>query len=205
MGIGVEVSTDTGSAGSSAGIATITRVKVGVGITVVGVDKGVHPAGVQVVDPIEVGDQQAELTAEQVQFIRPEPQAGQGGMVIDIESIKKEGVLGELTAEELAAIAGIIGKAHYELGETLFRASQQDRSLHLIRSGEVKFCVAAPDGEQFTLSILKEGDMFGGMSFVDGTPRSATAVAIADVDTYRIEWPDFFDSAANRRCSALAV
>ena len=112
-------------------------------------------------------------------------------MVIEIESIKKEGLWAELTDDELAVIAGIIGKQHYDLGETLFKAAEQDRSLHLIRSGEVKVCMAAPDGELFTLIILKEGDMFGGMSFVDGTPRSATAIAIADVDTYRIDWSDF--------------
>jgi len=111
--------------------------------------------------------------------------------MIDIESIRKEGFLAELTDDELETVVGIMGKQHFALGETLFKASQQDRSLHLIRSGEIKFCVAAPDGEQFTLIILKEGDMFGGMSFVDGSPRSATAIAIADVETYRIEWSDF--------------
>lgn len=111
--------------------------------------------------------------------------------MIDIQSIKKEGFLAGLTDEELRAVAAVMRKKHFALGETLFKASQQDRSLHLIRSGEIKFCVAAPDGEQFTLIILKEGDMFGGMSFLDGTPRTATAIAIADVETYRIEWSDF--------------
>ena len=50
--------------------------------------------------------------------------------------------------------------------------------------------MAATDGELFTLTILKDGDIFGAMSFIDEKPRSATVIAISDVETYVIERPD---------------
>ena len=97
----------------------------------------------------------------------------------------------DLTDDELAAVADITGKRDFPTGDTIFATAQEERALYLIRSGEVKICMAAPDGELFTLRILKEGDIFGAMSFVDATPRSATAIAIADVTVLAIEGADF--------------
>jgi CRP-like cAMP-binding protein len=48
-----------------------------------------------------------------------------------------------------------------------------------------------PDGELFTLTLMKDGDIFGEMSFLDGRPRSASIVAISEVDTYVIDKDDF--------------
>jgi len=51
--------------------------------------------------------------------------------------------------------------------------------------------VSAPNGEVFTLTMLKDGDIFGQMSFIDGRPRSATIIAASDVDTIVMEKSDF--------------
>lgn len=106
-------------------------------------------------------------------------------------TLREYRLFADLTDDELAAVADITRKQHFSLGETIFATAQQERSLYLIRSGEVKVCMAAPDGELFTLRILKEGDIFGAMSFVDATPRSATAIAIADVAVLAIDGADF--------------
>ena len=105
--------------------------------------------------------------------------------------LREQRLFADLTDNELAAVAGITGKRHFPLGDAIFTTSQEERSLYVIRSGEVKVCMAAPDGELFTLRILKEGDLFGAMSFVDATPRSATAIAIADVEVLAIDGTDF--------------
>ena len=105
--------------------------------------------------------------------------------------LREQRLFADLTDEELAAIADITRKQQFPPGETIFATGQEERSLFLIRSGEVKVCMAAPDGELFTLRILKEGDVFGAMSFVDATPRSATAIAIADVSVLAIDGADF--------------
>ena len=38
---------------------------------------------------------------------------------------------------------------------------------------------------------MKDGDIFGEMSFLDGRPRSATVVAVSDLETYVIDKQDF--------------
>ena len=63
--------------------------------------------------------------------------------------------------------------------------------MYIIKKGEVKACKTAPDGELFTLTIMKDGEIFGEMSFLDGRPRSATVVAVSDLETYIIDKKDF--------------
>ena len=111
--------------------------------------------------------------------------------MIDTRLLKEQRFFADLTDDELSVISRITQKKDFKLGETVFKASEDGQSLYLIRSGEVKVCVEAPDGEVFTLTILKDGDIFGQMSFVDAAPRSATLIAISDVETFTIEKSDF--------------
>ncbi|MEE8415632.1 MAG: cyclic nucleotide-binding domain-containing protein [Desulfobacterales bacterium] len=108
-------------------------------------------------------------------------------MMINLESLKEHRFFSDLTDEELSIIAKIITPEDFKNGETVFKTSDAGHCLYLIRSGEVKVCLAAPDGDLFTLTILKNGDVFGEMGFIDATPRSATIIAISDVDAFVIE------------------
>ncbi len=111
--------------------------------------------------------------------------------MIDTRLLKEQRFFADLTDDELGVLAGITQKKDFNLGETAFKTSEEGQSLYLIRSGEVKVCLEAPDGEVFTLNILKDGDIFGQMSFIDAAPRSATVIAISDVETFIIERSDF--------------
>lgn len=62
-------------------------------------------------------------------------------------------------------------------GEVLFKDGDAGDEMYLIKSGKVR--ISKPSGEvEKTLAVLKEGDFFGEMSVIDGSPRSATATAI---------------------------
>lgn len=97
----------------------------------------------------------------------------------------------DLSEMELETIAKVINRRSFKLGETVFKESEDGASLYIIKKGEVKACKTAPDGELFTLTIMKDGDIFGEMSFLDGRPRSATVVAVSDIETYVVEKSDF--------------
>jgi len=62
-------------------------------------------------------------------------------------------------------------------GDVLFKDGDPGDEMYLIKSGKIRISKAAGDIEK-TLAILKEGDFFGEMSVIDGSPRSATATAI---------------------------
>lgn len=97
----------------------------------------------------------------------------------------------DLSDNELDVIAKITEKKHFHTGETVFNDGEEGHSLYIIRRGEVKACKKAPDGEFFTLTILKDGEIFGEMSFLDGRPHSAAMIAVSELEVYVIEKPDF--------------
>ncbi len=97
----------------------------------------------------------------------------------------------DLSDAELDTVSKIVKKKSFKLGDTIFKESEDGASLYIIRTGEVKACKTSPDGELFTLTIMKDGEIFGEMSFLDGRPRSATIVAVSDLETYTIEKSDF--------------
>ena len=65
-------------------------------------------------------------------------------------------------------------------GEMLFREGEKGAEMYLIRSGKVEISHSA-GGQKKVLATLSEGSFLGEMAIVDEAPRSATAIAVADV------------------------
>jgi CRP/FNR family cyclic AMP-dependent transcriptional regulator len=61
-------------------------------------------------------------------------------------------------------------------GEVLFREGERGDVMYLIREGKIKI-TKGRDDEEKVLAVLKEGDFFGEMAIIDGSPRSASAIA----------------------------
>ncbi|MBI4948880.1 MAG: cyclic nucleotide-binding domain-containing protein [Deltaproteobacteria bacterium] len=111
--------------------------------------------------------------------------------MVDPKLLRELAFFSDLSDNELAIVSKIIKKKDFKLGDTIFKESEDGASIYVIKKGEVKACKTAPDGELFTLTIMKDGDIFGEMSFLDGRPRSATVVAVSDLETYMMEKADF--------------
>src|SRR3972149_745436 len=111
--------------------------------------------------------------------------------MIDAKLLREVQFFADLTDTEVAAIAPIVNKKSFKTGETVFKESEDGQSLFIIKKGEVKACKIAPDGDLFTLTIMKDGDIFGEMSFLDRRARSATLVAVSALESYVIDKFDF--------------
>ncbi len=109
----------------------------------------------------------------------------------DPKALRDVPFFADLTDNELADIAPIVNPKSFKIGETVFSESESGKSIYILKKGEVKACKTQPNGELLTLTLMKDGDIFGEMSFLDGRPRSATIVAISDLDTYTMEKDDF--------------
>jgi CRP/FNR family transcriptional regulator/CRP/FNR family cyclic AMP-dependent transcriptional regulator len=57
--------------------------------------------------------------------------------------------------------------------------------------GRVKIVVNADDGREHILGVLQDGDFFGEMSLIDGQSRSASAVAVEDVQMVTVQRDEF--------------
>lgn len=75
--------------------------------------------------------------------------------------------------------------------ELLFNEGDKGDVMYLIREGKIKISKGRGQEER-VLAVLKEGDFFGEMAIIDGSPRSASATALVptsllviDKDTFR--------------------
>jgi len=76
-------------------------------------------------------------------------------------------------------------------GEVLFREGDPGDQMYLIRSGKIK--ITKGEGkEEKVLAVLKEGDFFGEMAIIDGSPRSASALSVDEVKLIIIDKDAFF-------------
>ena len=75
-------------------------------------------------------------------------------------------------------------------GEVLFNEGDRGEIMYLIREGKIKITKGKGDEEK-TLAVLKEGDFFGEMAIIDGSPRSAGAVAVTPVSLLVIDKESF--------------
>src|SRR5882757_10409159 len=65
-------------------------------------------------------------------------------------------------------------------GESLFRAGDPGDGCYRIQTGLVKIVVASQQGEERIISLLGPNAIVGELSMIDGRPRSASVVAIAN-------------------------
>jgi CRP/FNR family cyclic AMP-dependent transcriptional regulator len=77
-----------------------------------------------------------------------------------------------------------------QAGQVLFYEGDRGEAMYLIREGKIKITKGKGDEEK-TLAVLKEGDFFGEMAIIDGSPRSAGAVALTPVSLLVIDKESF--------------
>ena len=96
-----------------------------------------------------------------------------------------------LTPDELEALVGLGRRQKYPKGAPLFvEGEQSDRVLCLL-DGRVKISILTPDGKEVVLAVRGPGDLVGEQAFLDGEPRSATALALDPVNSVLIQAPEF--------------
>uniref|UniRef100_A0A7C6AEL9 Crp/Fnr family transcriptional regulator n=1 Tax=candidate division WOR-3 bacterium TaxID=2052148 RepID=A0A7C6AEL9_UNCW3 len=75
-------------------------------------------------------------------------------------------------------------------GEVLFNEGDKGDVMYLIKEGQIKITKGKGPDER-VLAVLKEGDFFGEMAIIDGSPRSATAIAISKTSLLIIDKETF--------------
>ncbi|MFO0725119.1 MAG: mechanosensitive ion channel family protein [Myxococcota bacterium] len=103
-----------------------------------------------------------------------------------------------LSNEDRVLLAAHMRMAPFAAGEPLTRQGADAHWLYLIASGEVSVRIAAGGAEEREVARLHAGQIFGEMSLMTGEKRSATVVALCDVDAYRLD-RDGFDTLLKRR------
>lgn len=70
----------------------------------------------------------------------------------------------------------------FRRGQALFTEGDRAERVFLIERGWVMISCMSPEGREIVLGLRGSGDIIGELSTLDGEARSATALAVADVD-----------------------
>jgi CRP-like cAMP-binding protein len=98
------------------------------------------------------------------------------------------GPFGEmLLPDERRRFVDLARRARFERGDTLFREGDETRHAILVESGSVKIVRHRPDGGDMILAVRGANDLIGEMAAIDGTPRSASAVAMGPLEVSVID------------------
>jgi CRP-like cAMP-binding protein len=89
-------------------------------------------------------------------------------------------IFNPLTAAERDRLAACLELAAFGRGEEIIRQGEQGDSLFIILRGQVEVRVSS-GGQEEVVDTLGDGSIFGEMSLLTGAPRSATVLAIDDV------------------------
>ncbi len=87
-------------------------------------------------------------------------------------------------------------------GEELIRKNDTSEELYIVTDGSFKVYDDSY-GEDFVHAILTKGAIFGEMSFLDSTPRSASVKAISDGSLLRMGKKEFDNLLVNNPDTAL--
>jgi CRP-like cAMP-binding protein len=111
--------------------------------------------------------------------------------VIDAQSLARIPLLRDVAPEALDQLARCVRRRSYHRGEVIFHQGDPGDTMHLVRGGRVKVVIPSETGDEAVLAILGPGECFGELAIIDGGPRSASVVAMEQVDTLVLGRQDF--------------
>ncbi len=102
-------------------------------------------------------------------------------------------LLNDLTDDEVEDLSRFTEKAEYVPGETIFYENDPGDALYIIQSGKVEICKMTNEkGKEYVpLITLKEGNVFGEMSFLLDSHSWAAAVAATYSTIFKISRQQF--------------
>lgn len=108
----------------------------------------------------------------------------------------------QLESTDIARITGACVKVSVEKGKDLLVKGEPSVDLYIVTSGSFKVYDDTL-GEDFVHAILEKGAVFGEMSFIDGTPRSASVKAVTNGTLLRMGRKEFDNLLASNPDTAM--
>lgn len=107
-----------------------------------------------------------------------------------LAALRPTDLFATLNDEDLKSVADRLERVPFAKGETITREGTDGRYLYMIRAGMVSVRVGGVTARH-EINRLQAGDFFGEMALLTGSRRTATSVALTDVDCYRLDAEGF--------------
>jgi CRP-like cAMP-binding protein len=129
---------------------------------------------------------------------------------MDISAIGDTPLFAAIDPQERADLLASTTRQHLQRGEVLFRQGDVGETFYVIGTGKMKVGYTSTDGRESLIAILGPGEMIGELTLFDPGPRTATAVAVSDVELSVLShsqlttWLDTHPALATHLLAALA-
>lgn len=120
-------------------------------------------------------------------------------------SLAQVALFANLDAESLGELSSVVRRRGFRAGEVIFHRDDPGQVLYVIREGKVKITINSPEGHEVVLAVFGPGDYFGELALLDGQPRSASAVALDDVEAFALQRSDFIKAVMSHPRIAIQV
>jgi CRP-like cAMP-binding protein len=87
-----------------------------------------------------------------------------------------------LPAATLQRVAALAARRKYEIGGVVFSQGDPGNALYGVITGRIRISASARDGKEIFLNLMEPGDCFGEIALLDGSERTATAMATAPTE-----------------------
>lgn len=129
-------------------------------------------------------------------------------MSADVTMIGEVPIFELMDEVERTALARLMDSRNFKQGETIFEVGDAGAEVYIVRTGRVEIYVETADGERVVLGENERGDVIGELSFLDGGPRTATAIAVEDaqmLSLHRERLLEFIDEHPHAALDLLTV
>ena len=109
-------------------------------------------------------------------------------------------VFKEVRAEDLAHLAAIAEEFSFPKDSNIYEINDSPDSLYLVVNGKVRL-----HRDSKEISLIGPGEAIGTWALFDKEPRVATATALEETETLRIDRDDFYDLLSDHVRIAEAV
>jgi len=113
-------------------------------------------------------------------------------------AVKGVDLFSSLSEEERTAVVERLQYAPFACGDVLTRQGNTSHWLYIIVSGEAEIVHEGAGGARVRVGKAVAGGFFGEMGMLTGAPRSATVIALTDVECYRLDKESFRDLLTRR-------
>ena len=107
-----------------------------------------------------------------------------------IDALRASPLVGELTPDEMKALAALVHVRALADGEVLVPEGATDSKLHVVVKGRIDV-VRQSDHGPHVLQALGPGDLAGELSFMDDAPRYAALIASGPTEVLALDRVDF--------------
>ncbi len=97
----------------------------------------------------------------------------------------------ELTEDNASLLGGLMSTRTLDDGDFLIEEGTSDETLYVLVTGKLEVVKLTDGGDAASLAVLREGDLAGELSFVDGEPHTVGLRALTDCHILSLERRDF--------------